>query len=64
MIAIVKLYRQKLSPIIGGGCYYEPSCSQYMILALQKYGAFEGFYKGLRRLINCRPGCKGGRDYP
>ena len=64
LIALVRFYQNRLSQYIGGGCYYEPSCSQYMLLALQKYGAIKGLVKGLRRLVSCRPGCNGGIDYP
>jgi len=64
LIALVRFYQKRLSPYYGGGCYYEPSCSQYMILSLQKFGALKGLYKGLHRLVSCRPGCPGGSDYP
>jgi hypothetical protein len=64
LICFVKLYQKKLSPYIGGGCYYEPTCSEYMKLALAKYGSIRGLIKGLKRLCSCRPGCAGGVDYP
>jgi len=64
LIFLVKLYQKKLSPFIGGGCYYEPSCSEYMKLALEKHGSVKGLIKGLCRLVSCRPGCPGGMDYP
>ncbi len=63
-VGLIKWYQRVLSPKIEGGCYYEPSCSEYMILSLRKYGSIIGLIKGLRRLINCKPGCEGGIDYP
>lgn len=62
-IWFVRLY-QRFAPIsMRSMCRYEPSCSQYMILAIQKYGPFRGIPMGIRRLRRC--GHKGGGfDYP
>ena len=64
LIALVKLYQWILSPIFGGQCRFYPSCSQYMILAIQKHGPFRGTGKGLWRLCKCHPWHPGGFDYP
>ena len=44
-------------------CRYEPCCSTYMIMAIKKYGLFRGVYKGIRRIMRCKPPY-GGEDMP
>lgn len=44
-------------------CVYEPSCSEYMILAVKKYGCIRGLWKGMKRLKRCHPP-NYGKDYP
>ena len=44
-------------------CRYEPCCSTYMIIAIKKYGLFRGLYKGIRRIMRCKPPF-GGEDMP
>lgn len=55
IIAMVWIYRYTLAPFLGGQCRFHPSCSQYMIDAVNKYGAWKGFWKGLRRITRCHP---------
>ena len=64
IIALVNLYRATLGPFLGGRCRYQPTCSQYMIDAVNKYGALKGGWKGLCRICRCHPwgGC--GYDPP
>jgi uncharacterized protein len=52
-------FRKKFSP-----CYFEPTCSNYAILALKKYGFIAGSIKILGRLLKCNPIKGGGVDYP
>jgi uncharacterized protein len=61
MIQVVLLYRVALAPILGGSCRYEPSCSQYAIDAINRYGALRGGWKAMRRMARCHP--LGGRGY-
>ena len=62
-IWLVKLY-QKLAPdCIRNRCRFEPSCSQYMILAVEKYGFLKGFIKGWKRIKRCVPP-NSGYDLP
>lgn len=63
LIWCVHLYQNKASDATRLKCVFEPSCSEYMILAVNKYGFFRGVYKGIRRLLRCHPP-NGGRDYP
>ncbi|QLI81117.1 membrane protein insertion efficiency factor YidD [Chitinibacter fontanus] len=59
IIAFVKLYQLMISPLLGPRCRFTPTCSQYSIEALQKYGATKGSYLTVRRLCRCHPwgGC-------
>lgn len=62
-IWIVKLY-QRYAPIkIRLKCRFEPSCSEYMILSIEKYGFLRGIFRGVKRICRCRPG-NGGFDLP
>ena len=62
LIGAVKLYRLLLSPWIGAGCRFEPSCSAYALQALESHGAAIGSYLTLARLVRCHPWCEGGCD--
>ena len=61
MILLVRAYQVTLSPLFSGCCRFEPSCSNYMIEALQRHGVFKGLYLGIRRLFRCHP--FGGSGY-
>lgn len=63
IIWMVHLYQNKASDETRLKCVFEPSCSEYMILAVNKYGVIRGVYKGIRRLLRCHPP-NGGQDYP
>ncbi len=63
LIAIIKFYRRHLSKLKGKPtCIYYPTCSQYAIEALEKYGALKGSYLAFRRILRCHPFHKGGYD--
>lgn len=64
VIGLVKVYQWTLSPIVGRQCRFHPTCSNYMIQAVQKYGAVKGVLKGIGRLLRCHPFCKAGYDPP
>ena len=55
LIAMVKGYQVALSPVMGGACRFEPSCSNYMIEALNVHGAIKGTLLGLWRILRCHP---------
>lgn len=63
IIWVVRLYQKKAPYYIRSSCRFKPSCSEYMILSVEKYGCFKGVYKGVRRLLRCKPP-NGGVDYP
>ena len=62
LIILVKGYCLMLSPWLGSGCRFEPTCSSYSLQALQLHGAARGSYLTLRRLVRCQPWCDGGHD--
>jgi uncharacterized protein len=63
-IFIIRIYQKILSPYLGGNCRYYPSCSEYAVQAVQKYGPWRGTLRGAWRLLRCNPFSKGGIDYP
>ena len=62
LIAMVRAYRLLLSPWLGNGCRFDPTCSVYSLQALEKHGAAVGTYMTLHRLARCHPFCDGGHD--
>jgi putative membrane protein insertion efficiency factor len=64
LVVLIRIYQHTLSPLFGRVCRFEPTCSRYMIGALQKYGLLKGFYRGLRRILRCHPWHPGGYDPP
>jgi len=63
-IALIRLYQWTISPLLGPACRFEPSCSRYMIGAMQKYGFFRGGWRGVKRICRCHPWNEGGYDPP
>ena len=61
-MGLVKGYRLLLSPWLGSGCRFEPTCSVYSLQALQQHGAMMGGYLTIRRIARCQPWCQGGCD--
>lgn len=63
LIKAVKFYQKYLSPAKGRSmCIYIPTCSQYAVQALEKYGAVKGSFLALKRILRCNPLAKGGFD--
>ena len=62
LIFMVRGYQVLLSPLLGGACRFEPSCSNYMIGALQAHGALKGTLLGLWRILRCHPFGSHGYD--
>jgi putative membrane protein insertion efficiency factor len=61
-IIIVRAYQILISPIFPSSCRYQPTCSQYMLEALKKYGLFKGGWLGLKRIFSCHPWGGSGFD--
>lgn len=58
---LVKIYQIAISPILPQSCRYTPTCSSYMIQALEKHGLFKGLWLGIKRILSCHPW--GGHGY-
>lgn len=55
-------YRLTLGPFLGGQCRFQPTCSQYMLDAVEKYGPWRGAWRGVKRLARCHPWGGFGHD--
>jgi len=64
LIQLVCLYRASVGRVMGGHCRFEPSCSQYAIEAINKYGALRGSLRAARRVARCHPWGGSGYDPP
>jgi len=62
LIGLIRLYQITLSPWLGGACRYTPTCSNYGIQALEKYGAFKGSWLTIKRVVSCNPWGGSGYD--
>jgi uncharacterized protein len=60
-IGFVKFYQWCIRPLLPNACRYTPSCSEYSIQSIKKYGAFKGTWLGLKRIMRCHPW--GGQGY-
>ena len=64
IIKAIKFYQTFISPSLGVNCRFYPSCSQYTLISVQKYGPLKGCFKGLKRILKCHPLSQGGADMP
>ncbi|RIK75797.1 MAG: membrane protein insertion efficiency factor YidD [Planctomycetota bacterium] len=64
VIGAVRCYQYAISPWLGPCCRYQPSCSQYMVEAVTKYGVVRGVWRGVRRILRCHPWGRSGYDPP
>jgi putative membrane protein insertion efficiency factor len=62
LISLIRLYKYILSPVLPRSCRFTPTCSEYSINAIKKYGSFRGLYLSLRRILRCHPFHPGGYD--
>ncbi|MBQ1501088.1 MAG: membrane protein insertion efficiency factor YidD [Firmicutes bacterium] len=62
LLALIRFYQKFISPLTPPRCIYSPSCSQYMVEAICKYGAAKGFWLGIKRICRCHPWHEGGYD--
>lgn len=59
---LLQLYKKYISPVLPPACRYSPTCSEYMLEAVTRYGIVKGIFLGLKRLLRCNPLFKGGYD--
>ncbi len=62
LIKLVRIYQRFLSPLCGGCCRFKPTCSEYMIEAIEKHGVIKGLYLGIKRILRCHPWGGSGYD--
>ncbi|MBI1195538.1 MAG: membrane protein insertion efficiency factor YidD [Gammaproteobacteria bacterium] len=62
VIALIKVYRYVLSPLLGDRCRFYPSCSRYAEEAVSRFGLLRGGWLAVRRLLRCHPWHPGGVD--
>jgi putative membrane protein insertion efficiency factor len=62
LIAIIKLYKYMVSPLLPNSCRFIPTCSEYSMEAISRYGALKGTFLSLRRIVRCHPFHPGGFD--
>ena len=55
LIKFIKIYKYLISPLIGPSCRYLPTCSEYSIDALKKFGLLKGLYISFKRILSCHP---------
>jgi uncharacterized protein len=61
-VLLIRVYQWSVSPLLGARCRFYPSCSQYALEAVQRFGAVRGAALALRRLLRCHPFHPGGFD--
>ncbi len=62
LMAIVRAYKRYISPLLPDACIYTPTCSEYALEAIGKYGAARGSWLAMRRILRCNPFRRGGFD--
>ena len=62
LLALIRFYRRGISPLRPPCCIFVPTCSQYAMEAIEKYGAWKGGWLAFKRLMRCNPFHKGGYD--
>ena len=62
LIIPIKIYQTIISPLLGPSCRFTPTCSQYAVEAIQKYGPFKGSWLSFKRIIKCHPWGGSGYD--
>jgi uncharacterized protein len=61
-LVLIKIYQYIISPIFPATCRFQPTCSSYMLEAIQKRGPFIGVFLGVKRILKCHPYHEGGYD--
>ncbi|MGY9000965.1 MAG: membrane protein insertion efficiency factor YidD [Rhodospirillales bacterium] len=59
---IIRAYQLVITPILPGACRYHPTCSQYALEALERFGVFQGLWLALKRILRCHPWAGYGID--
>jgi putative membrane protein insertion efficiency factor len=62
VLDFLRLYKTFLSPFLPSACRFTPTCSEYAMQAVEKYGTIRGTWLGVKRILRCQPFCRGGYD--
>lgn len=62
LVGLVRFYQILISPLLGSNCRFTPTCSNYMLEALEVYGLIKGLYLGVKRIFRCHPWGGSGYD--
>lgn len=62
LIFFIQIYRKFISPLFPPSCRFQPTCSQYAMEALEKFGVWRGGYLAIKRILSCHPFHPGGYD--
>ncbi len=62
LVTLIRIYQKYISPLKGQSCRFYPTCSEYSVQALQKYGLIKGSWKSVKRILKCNPFHPGGHD--
>jgi putative membrane protein insertion efficiency factor len=62
IIALIRGYRSLISPLFPPSCRFHPTCSQYAIQAIERFGAIRGSWLAIKRILRCNPFHPGGYD--
>jgi putative membrane protein insertion efficiency factor len=62
LMRLVRVYRRYISPLLPDSCIYSPTCSEYALEAIGKYGAAKGSWLAFKRILRCNPFHSGGFD--
>jgi putative membrane protein insertion efficiency factor len=62
LLSALRFYKAQVSPALPPACRYTPTCSEYAIEAVERYGAWRGLLMAIRRVVACNPFARGGYD--
>ena len=62
LLGLLRLYKLAISPLLPSACRFYPTCSEYMMEAVERHGAVRGVWMGIKRLGRCHPFHPGGVD--
>jgi putative membrane protein insertion efficiency factor len=62
VLVVLRFYKGQISPALPPACRYTPTCSEYAIEAVERYGALRGSLLAARRVLSCNPFARGGYD--
>ena len=62
LIGLIRVYRLLISPLFPPSCRFQPTCSQYALDAVERFGAIQGSWMAIKRILRCHPFHPGGYD--